>query len=73
MRNYKVNEIISYRVPGVVLGIRENVFNTPAKITRIYDNIKCDDGVIVDMELLYVPGVKSFTGKLLHSENYSFE
>lgn len=72
MKEYKVNEIILYPVPGVVLGIRENVFNTPAKITHIYDNIKCDDGVIVDMELLYVPGVKSLSGKLLYSENYSF-
>lgn len=72
MKEYKVNEIILYPVPGVVLGIRENVFNTPAKIVRIYDNIKCDDGVIVDMELLYIPGVKSLSGKLLYSENYSF-
>lgn len=72
MKEYKINEIISYPIPGVALGIKENVFNTPVRITRIYHNIKSNDGIIVDMEPLYIPGIKSLTGKLLYSENYSF-
>lgn len=68
--NYKVSDIIYYPVPGVVFGVKENVIPTAARINHIYDNIKCEDGIIVDMELIDIPHIKQFTGKLLFSENY---
>lgn len=49
----KVGDIINYPVPGVCYGKAENTILKEAKILKIYDNIKCDDGgVIVDMELV---------------------
>lgn len=48
----KVGDIINYPVPGVCFGKRENTILKEAKILKIYDNIKCNDGVIVDMELV---------------------
>ena len=66
---YTVNQIIQYPVPGVALGMVDNVVRKPAKIIRIY-NIDCTDGVIVDMELFGIPGIKFISGKLLYSEKY---
>jgi hypothetical protein len=67
---YNVNNIINYPVPGVVFDVEDNVVPTSARITHVYDNIKCEDGIIVDMELIDTPHIKQITGKLLFSENY---
>lgn len=48
----KIGDIIEYPVPGIIFG-KWNINTIPskAKILKIYD-IECDDGIIINMELI---------------------
>lgn len=67
---YKVEDIISYPVPGVCVGqCNENTVDKEARILKVYEGIS-EDGVVVDMELLDKSVVGTISGKLLYNRNY---
>ena len=51
-QDLKIGDIIEYPVPGIIFG-KWNINTIPskAKILKIYD-IECDDGIIINMELI---------------------
>jgi hypothetical protein len=68
---YKVGDIISYPIPGVCVGqCSENTVDKEARITKVCENINCNDGVIVEFELLDKSIIGTICGKLLNEKNY---
>lgn len=70
---YKVGDIISYPIPGVLVGkYYENTVNTEVVITKIYEDIS-EDGVIVDMQPLDKSISEKISGKLLYGKTYKIQ
>lgn len=67
---YKVGDVISYPIPGVLIGkYYENTINKEVIITKIYEDIS-EDGIIVDMQPLDNSISKKISGKLLYEKIY---
>lgn len=73
MENIKVGDKIKYPVPGVVLCREENTIDVDCEVIKVYDSIKCEDGIIVDMKPLSHNLSNIIGGKLLFNKNYKWE
>ena len=70
MENIKVGDKIIYPIPGVVLCRKENTVDIECEVLKVYESIKCDDGIIVDLKPLSHGLTNQISAKLLYNKQY---
>jgi hypothetical protein len=68
--NYIIGDIITYPVPGVVVGnCEKNTVDKNIRIINIYENLS-NDGIIIEGKIIDDSVKGLYVCKLLHTINY---